>query len=25
MTMFPGVHDDSDRANLIAYLKTFSQ
>jgi cytochrome c len=25
MTMFPGVHDASDRANLIAYLKTFSQ
>jgi len=25
MTMFPGVPDASDRANLIAYLKTFTQ
>jgi cytochrome c len=25
MSMFPGVHDASDRANLIAYLKTFTQ
>jgi cytochrome c len=25
MSMFPGVHDASERANLIAYLKTFSQ
>lgn len=25
MTMFPGVPDASDRADLIAYLKTFTQ
>jgi cytochrome c len=25
MSLFPGVPDASDRANVIAYLKTFSQ